>query len=110
MQERTLVSQCRTCFLVGLSRASFHYRSTVIAGDSLLSERITELAYGRRRFGYRGIHQLLLTEGTDVNHKKVYRLYRDAGLPVPKRKRRKGIAMEPQPLVLPADEAPDYCR
>ena len=40
-----------------------------------------------------------------MNHKKVYRLYREAGLAVPKRKRRKGIAMERQPLVLP--EAPN---
>ncbi len=40
-----------------------------------------------------------------MNHKKVYRLYREAGLAVPKRKRRKGIAIERQPLVLP--EAPN---
>lgn len=40
-----------------------------------------------------------------MNHKKVYRLYREAGLAVAKRKRRKGIAMERQPLVLP--EAPN---
>tara|TARA_R110000824_G_scaffold188777_1_gene370115 strand:+ start:23835 stop:24089 length:255 start_codon:yes stop_codon:yes gene_type:complete len=42
----------------------------------------------------------LRREGIDVNHKKVYRLYRDAGLAVPKRKRRKDIAMERQSLVL----------
>ncbi|MAO13479.1 IS3 family transposase [Marinobacter sp.] len=105
MQEQTPISQRRACFLVGLSRASFHYRSTVAAGDSVLSERITELAHERRRFGYRRVHQLLRREGVDVNHKKVYRLYREAGLAVPKRKRRKGIAMERQPLVLP--EAPN---
>ncbi|PHQ73743.1 IS3 family transposase [Marinobacter salarius] len=105
MQEQTPISQRRACFLVGLSRASFHYRSTVAAGDSALSERISELAHERRRFGYRRVHQLLRREGIDVNHKKVYRLYREAGLAVPKRKRRKGIAMERQPLVLP--EAPN---
>jgi putative transposase len=105
MQEQTPISQRRACFLVGLSRASFHYRSTVVAGDNALSERITELAHERRRFGYRRVHQLLRREGIDVNHKKVYRLYREAGLAVPKRKRRKGIAMERQPLVLP--EAPN---
>jgi len=105
MQEQTPISQRRACFLVGLSRASFHYRSTVAASDSALCERITELAHERRRFGYRRVHQLLRREGVDVNHKKVYRLYREAGLAVPKRKRRKGIAMERQPLVLP--EAPN---
>ncbi|PVY78800.1 putative transposase [Tamilnaduibacter salinus] len=101
MQQRTSISQRRACFLVGLSRASFHYRSTVSQSDVTLCERISALAYERRRFGYRRVHQLLRREGIHVNHKKVYRLYRDAGLAVPKRKRRKGVAVERQPLVLP---------
>jgi len=41
-----------------------------------------------------------------VNHKKVYRLYREAGLAVRKRKRRKGVMVERQPLVLP--DAPNH--
>ena len=56
MQKQTPISQRRACFLVGLSRALFHYRSTVAAGDSALSERITELAHERRRFVYRRVH------------------------------------------------------
>ena len=36
----------------------------------------------RRRFGYRRIHALLRREGTEVNHKHTYRLYRDANLAV----------------------------
>lgn len=42
----------------------------------------------------------MLRIGIDVNHNKVYRLYREAGLDVPERTRRKGIAMECQPLPL----------
>lgn len=45
-------------------------------------------------------------DGINVNHKKVYRLYRDAGLAVRKRKRRKGIMVERQPLLLP--EMPNH--
>lgn len=41
-----------------------------------------------------------------MNHKKVYRLYREAGLAVRKRKRRKGVMVERQPLVLP--DAPNH--
>jgi len=41
--------------------------------------RIKELAPERRRFGYRRIHILLRREGWPVNHKKVHRLYREAG-------------------------------
>src|SRR5690554_7161609 len=58
------------------------------------------------RFGYRRVHQLLRREGAEVNHKKVYRLYREAGLAVRKRKRRKGVMVERQPLVLP--DAPNH--
>ena len=43
-----------------------------------LSARIVELAHLRRRFGYRRIHDLLAREGHDVNHKRVWRLYKQA--------------------------------
>jgi putative transposase len=75
-------------------------------GETELTERIKAIAYERRRFGYRRVHQLLRREGIKVNHKKVYRLYREAGLAVRKRKRRKGIMVERQPLLLP--EMPNH--
>ena len=37
-----------------------------------------------------------------VNHKKVYRLYREADLAVRRRKRRRGLAVARQPLQLPS--------
>ncbi|MCH7536973.1 MAG: transposase, partial [Proteobacteria bacterium] len=45
---------------------------------------------------------LLRREGYVVNHKKVYRLYREADLTVRRRKRRRGLAVARQPLELPA--------
>ena len=42
--------------------------------------RIRELAEVRVSYGYRRIHVLLLREGWKVNHKRVYRLYRQEGL------------------------------
>jgi hypothetical protein len=59
MKEKAPISQRRACFLVGLSRAWFHYFSTVATGDSELSRRITEPAHERRQLAYRRIHQLL---------------------------------------------------
>jgi len=105
MQRQTPISQRRACSLVGISRASLHYRPKQPAEDAALEKRIRTLAYERRRFGYRRIHQLLRREGVAVNHKRVYRLYQAAGLAVPKRKRRKGLSLARQPLVLP--EAPN---
>ncbi len=51
------------------------------------------IAAERRRFGYRKIGVLLHREGFVVNHKRVYRIYRDAGLALrPRRKRHLRIA------------------
>ena len=52
-------------------------------------ERLRELAGERRRFGYRRLHVMLKREGQMVNHKRVYRLYREEGLAVRKRKRKR---------------------
>ena len=66
-----------------------------------MKARLIELAGVRRRFGYRRLQLLLEREGHRVNHKRIYRLYRSAGLAVRRRKRRAHIAVERQPLVLP---------
>jgi putative transposase len=42
--------------------------------------RIRDLAQARVRYGYRRLHVLLQREGWRVNHKRVYRLYREEGL------------------------------
>lgn len=102
MQEKTAISQRRACSLVGLSRSVLSYRSEKQTNDTLLQHRLRELALERKRFGYRRLHVLLQREGTVVNHKKVYRLYREADLGVRRRKRRRGIAVTRQPLALPS--------
>ena len=64
-----------------------------------LSERTVELARKRRRFGYRRIHDLLALEGLQVNHKRVWRLYKLANLSVRKRREVQRPTGERQPLV-----------
>ena len=54
-----------------------------------LTGKIVEIAQARRRFGYRRIHDLLRPEFPGVNHKRVYRLYSQAGLAVRRRKKAK---------------------
>ena len=66
-----------------------------------LQARLIELAAERRRFGYRRLHALVRREGVQANHKRIYRLYRGAGLAVRRRKRRHGVAIERQALELP---------
>jgi transposase InsO family protein len=63
--------------------------------------RIRELAEQKRRYGYRRIHVLLRREGFQVNRKRTYRLYREAGLAVKRRKRKRYALGERRPLPKP---------
>ena len=87
MLEATTVSERRACRLAGLSRDAFRHRPEQAPANQALSARIIELAQARRRFGYRRLHDLLRPEYPAVNHKKVYRLYREANLAVRRRKK-----------------------
>ena len=85
---------------MGRARASWRYRSQR-SGEDELRARLRALAAERRRFGYRRLAVLLRREGWTVNHKRVYRLYRAAGLAVRRRKRKRvGAATRPA-LALP---------
>ncbi len=64
-----------------------------------------EHAAARPRFGYRRIQVLLRREGELVNHKRVYRLYRDLGLLVRRKRRKRVLPLLRQPK--PAPEAPN---
>ena len=95
------VSQRRACQALAMDRSSVLYRS-VRPDDAAARAAMKAVAAERRRFGYRRLHVLLRREGHQANHKRVFRLYQGAGLAVPKRKRRRGVALERQPLMLPA--------
>ena len=102
MQKVTTVSERRACKLVGVSRSTLRYEPVHSEEDQQLRNKIVELAQERRRFGYRRIHALLRRDVVEVNHKRVYRLYREANLAVKRHKRRKGVAIPREPLSLPA--------
>jgi putative transposase len=70
--------------------------------NEALTARLVELAHERRRFGYRRLHALVEREGIHANHKRVHRLYREAGLAVRRRRRRHGVMIEREQLALPS--------
>jgi putative transposase len=78
----------RACGLIGISRSLYGYRSRRSPALELRN-RIAELAAQKRRYGYRRIHVLLRREGWSMNHKRTYRLYREQGLAVRRRKRKR---------------------
>lgn len=95
LQEHCTVSERCACRLVGVSRSMVRYRPQ-LRDDAALVDRLRELARHRPRFGYRRLHALLRREGEVVNHKRVYRVYRAAGLAVPQRKRKRVAASRGQ--------------
>jgi transposase InsO family protein len=58
--------------------------------EELLKEDIVKLASKYGRYGYRRITALLRTEGWNVNHKRVERLWRELELRVPKKQKKRG--------------------
>ena len=95
------VSARRLCRLIGLSRSRWHYR-TRRGDDADLRVRLRQLAAERPRWGYQQLHVLLRREGRLVNHKKVLRLYREEGLAVLRRRRKKRVAIARVPLPVPS--------
>jgi putative transposase len=81
-------SERKACQLVGANRASIRYVSHK-PEEGLLRGKITSIAHEKRRYGYRRIHMLLKRDGININHKKLFRIYRELGLKVLKRGGRK---------------------
>ncbi len=88
VKEAHGMSLSRGCGLVGLSRSTAYYVSKR-GDDERVRERLRELAKRYRRYGYLRLHYLLRQEGLVFNRKRTYRLYREEGLQVLKRKGRK---------------------
>jgi putative transposase len=93
------MSERRACSLVGLSRTVRHYRMR--RDDEPLRTRLQSLAAQYPRYGYLMLHGLLKTEGQVVNRKRTYRLYRQLGLPV-RTRRRKRLVRPRLPLSVPS--------
>lgn len=81
-------SQRRACRLIGIDPKTWRYASRRPAEEAARM-RLRELAAERRRFGYRRLQILLDREGVAMNHKELFRLYREKGLSVRKRGGRK---------------------
>ncbi len=83
------MSERHACRLLGLGRSTHRYRARKAERDGALRARLKELAAKRMRFGYRRLTAMLVREGVVANHKRVYRLYREEGLAMRIRQRRR---------------------
>ena len=94
------MSERRACKAIGCCRMTVRYQ-TSRADDAGLRERMRAIAHERRRFGYRRLHVLLKREGYAVNHKKLFRLYREERLTVRRRGGRKRALGTRAPMTVP---------
>ncbi|MBI5316136.1 MAG: IS3 family transposase [Nitrospirae bacterium] len=86
------LSQRRVCQLVDVDRNTLRYQSRR-SDDQKLRARVREMAEAKRRYGCPRIYVWLRREGWPVNHKKVERLYREEGLSLRRRARKKATAV-----------------
>jgi putative transposase len=87
--KRFGLSVRKTCKLIGLSRTSFSYKPAIKADEEVIVKRLKKLAETRRRFGCRRLHAMLRREGFMINHKRTERIYKQQGLALRIRRRKK---------------------
>jgi putative transposase len=93
------MSERRACRVLSIDRTSHRYRSRR-ASDEPLRERLKALAHERRRFGYRRLFILLRREGERSGKNRIYRLYREEGLSVRRRKSRRRAVGTRAPILI----------
>jgi len=94
------LSERRACRIIGCVPMTMRYCSRR-PRDIELRERLRALAHERRRFGYRRLHVLLRRERFIVNHKRLFRIYREERLMVRRRGGRKRALGTRAPMLVP---------
>ena len=103
------MSERRACRLAGQHRSTQRHEPNIAADDAALRAELRRISRERPRWGYRRAHKLLLDDGWELNIKRTRRVWREEGLRVP-RKRRKRLRLGES--TVPADrlraERPDH--
>ena len=101
LQAELGLSERRACSIVSADRTMIRYRSCR-APDTELREQLRDLANARRRFGYRRLFVLLRQQGEPSGLNRIYRLYREEGLGVRKRRARRRAVGTRAPILVEA--------
>lgn len=101
LQARLGLSERRACKIVGADRKMNRYQS-IRPPETELRQRLRDLANERRRFGYRRLFVLLRREGEPSGINRIYRLYREEGLTVRKRRARRKAVGTRAPILVEA--------
>jgi putative transposase len=103
------VSQRWACQLVGQHRSTQRHWLVESDRDRALREQLRQFSRAHPRWGYRRAHAVLCEQGWTVNRKAVQRLWREEGLRVPSRRRkRQRLGVSTMPADRLAAEHPDH--
>ena len=93
------LSQRRACRLLSVARSGLTYASRLEQRDAPVVEAMRDLARQYPRYGYRRIQVFLARQGFEMSADRAYRLWRQAGLQVPRRRPRRRVASgRPRPM------------
>jgi len=93
------VSVRRACALLSVARSGLGYESILAKRDAPVVSAMRELAGLYPRYGYRRIQVFLARRGLAMSSDRAHRIWRGAGLPVPRRRPRRRVAVHrPRPL------------
>jgi transposase InsO family protein len=87
--DRLDLSQRRACQIVGQHRSTQRHQPVEANPDRELRTRLRRFAKRHPRWCYRRAHAVMRREGWVVNRKKVQRLWREEGLRVPPKRRKR---------------------
>ncbi|WP_166956732.1 IS3 family transposase [Pseudochelatococcus lubricantis] len=93
------ISQRRACVLIGVDPKTV--RREKPPDNPEIREEMHKIAEKRRRFGYRRVGIMLERKGMIMNEKKLYRIYREEGLSVRRRRGRKRARGSRTPMPVP---------
>ena len=98
------ISLRRSCALLKVARSTIGYESTLAERDAPVVAAMRELADQYPRYGYRRIQVFLARRGLTMSADRAYRIWRKAGLQVPRRRPRRRVAGSVAPGVTFTDD------
>ena len=97
--RRRGISLRRSCALLQVARSTIGYESVLARHDAPVIAAMRELSAQYPRFGYRRIQMFLARRGLLMSADHAYRIWKKAGLQVPRQRPRRRVATgRPRPL------------